>query len=99
MNHTPNQPEPPEPARIRQLRLLVTLLTVTLTLGMITITGLLALLFLLAAGGLWLFLKGDDAAPPAEVVEAVPEAPVREQFASHKFSAGLLIEIRMGTSP
>jgi outer membrane biosynthesis protein TonB len=44
--------------------------------------GLIALLLLLAAGGLWFFLRAGDAEPPLEVVEAPPEAAVREQFAA-----------------
>ena len=44
--------------------------------------GLIALLILLAAGGLWVFLKSDDPPPPAEVAEPAPEAPAREQFAA-----------------
>ena len=43
--------------------------------------GLIALLLLLAAGGLWFFLKGDGSEPDAEVVESAPEPPAREQFA------------------
>lgn len=43
---------------------------------------LIALLFLLAAGGLWFFFGTDDSASQAEVVEPAPEAPAREQFAS-----------------
>lgn len=42
--------------------------------------GLLALLLLLAAGGLWFFLRGDDPEPPAEVEAPPAEAPPREQF-------------------
>jgi outer membrane biosynthesis protein TonB len=41
--------------------------------------GLIALLLLLAAGGLWFFLRAEDSEPPVEVTE--PEAPTREQFA------------------
>jgi len=44
--------------------------------------GVIALLLLLAAGGLWFFLNTDGSEPPAEVAEPVPEAPVREQFAA-----------------
>jgi outer membrane biosynthesis protein TonB len=44
--------------------------------------GLIALLLLLAAGGLWLFFRADGSEPPAEVVESAPEAPAREQFAA-----------------
>jgi outer membrane biosynthesis protein TonB len=44
--------------------------------------GLIALLLLLVAGGLWLFLRTRDAEPPPEVVETPPQAPVREQFAA-----------------
>ena len=44
--------------------------------------GLIALLILLAAGGLWVFLKSDDPPPPTEVAEPAPEAPAREQFAA-----------------
>lgn len=43
--------------------------------------GLLALVFLLAAGALWFFLGSDEAEPQAEVVKPASEAPVREQFA------------------
>jgi hypothetical protein len=43
---------------------------------------LIALLFLLAAGGLWFFLGTDDSESQAEVVEPPPEAPTREQFAA-----------------
>jgi outer membrane biosynthesis protein TonB len=43
--------------------------------------GLIALLLLLAAGGLWYFLKIDDSESQAEVTEPAPEAPTREQFA------------------
>jgi len=43
--------------------------------------GLIALLLLLAAGGLWFFLKSDDSESHAEVVEPAPEPPTREQFA------------------
>jgi outer membrane biosynthesis protein TonB len=43
--------------------------------------GLIALLLLLLAGGLWFFLRGDDSEPQAEVAEPAPEAPSREQFA------------------
>ena len=42
--------------------------------------ALIALLFLLAAGGLWFFLKSYDSEPAAQTVEPAPEAPVREQF-------------------
>ncbi|MGD8316776.1 MAG: AgmX/PglI C-terminal domain-containing protein [Myxococcales bacterium] len=42
---------------------------------------LLALLLLLAAGGLWLFVKSEDSEPPAEVATPAPEPPPREQFA------------------
>jgi outer membrane biosynthesis protein TonB len=44
--------------------------------------GLIALLLLLAAAGLWFFVKTEDSQPPAEVAEPVPEAPAREQFAA-----------------
>lgn len=44
--------------------------------------GLIALLFLLAAGGLWFFFGTDDSESQAEVVEPAPEAPDREQFAA-----------------
>jgi len=44
--------------------------------------GLIALLLLLAAGGLWFFLKTDDSPDAAEVAEPVPEPPAREQFAA-----------------
>ena len=44
--------------------------------------GVIALLLLLAAGGLWFFLNTDGSEPPAEVAEPVPEAPAREQFAA-----------------
>jgi outer membrane biosynthesis protein TonB len=43
--------------------------------------GLIALLLLLLAGGLWFLLKGGDAEPRAEHAEPAPEAPTREQFA------------------
>jgi len=43
--------------------------------------GLIALLLLLAAGGLWFFLKSDDSESHPEVVEPAPEPPTREQFA------------------
>lgn len=43
--------------------------------------GLIALLLLLLAGGLWFFLRGDDSEPQAEVAEPASEAPAREQFA------------------
>lgn len=42
---------------------------------------ILALLFLLAAGGLWLFIKSGDAPPEAPVTEPAPEPAQREQFA------------------
>jgi hypothetical protein len=42
--------------------------------------GLIALLILLAAGGLWFFLRTGDPEPQAEVTEPAPEAPPREQF-------------------
>lgn len=42
---------------------------------------LIALLFLLAAGGLWFFLKTDGSGSEAEVAESAPDTPVREQFA------------------
>ena len=42
--------------------------------------GLIALLLLLAAGGLWLFLRGDEPEPPPEVEAAPSEVPAREQF-------------------
>jgi hypothetical protein len=42
--------------------------------------GLLALLLLLAAFGLWFFL-GREEAEPATTVEEPPQAPTREQFA------------------
>ena len=42
--------------------------------------GLIAALLLLAAGGLWFFLKTEGPPPQAEVTEPVPEAPAREQF-------------------
>ena len=44
--------------------------------------GLIALLLLLAAGGLWLFFRADGSEPPAEVVESAPEPAAREQFAA-----------------
>jgi outer membrane biosynthesis protein TonB len=44
--------------------------------------GLIALLLLLAAGGLWFFLRTEDPEPPAEVAEPAPASPVREQFAA-----------------
>ena len=44
--------------------------------------GLIALLLLLAAAGLWFFVKAEDSQPPDEVAEPVPEAPAREQFAA-----------------
>ncbi len=44
--------------------------------------GLIALLLLLAAAGLWFFVKAEDSQPPAEVAEPIPEAPAREQFAA-----------------
>jgi hypothetical protein len=44
--------------------------------------GLIALLFLLAAGGLWFFLGNQDPPQAPEVTEPAPEAPVREQFAA-----------------
>ncbi len=42
--------------------------------------ALLALLFLLAAGGLWFFLSGDEPEPAQEEAQAPVEAPKREQF-------------------
>lgn len=44
--------------------------------------GLVALLLLLAAGGLWLFLRGDEAEPPPGVEAPPSEVPAREQFVS-----------------
>jgi len=44
--------------------------------------GLIALLLLLLAGGLWFFLRDCGAEPAAEVEAPVPEAPSREQFAA-----------------
>ena len=43
--------------------------------------GLIALLLLLGAGGLWFFFRSDDAEPPAEAEPPPVEAPAREQFA------------------
>jgi outer membrane biosynthesis protein TonB len=43
--------------------------------------GLVALLLLLAAGGLWFFLRDDEPEPRAEVEAPPAEAPAREQFA------------------
>ncbi len=43
--------------------------------------GLIALLLLLLAGGLWFFLRGDDEEPRADVAEPPAPAPAREQFA------------------
>ncbi|MGB8329556.1 MAG: AgmX/PglI C-terminal domain-containing protein [Polyangiales bacterium] len=43
--------------------------------------GVIALLLLLAAGGLWFVLKTEDSEPDAEVTEPTIETPVREQFA------------------
>jgi len=43
--------------------------------------ALVALLILLAAGGLWFFLRTGDSEPQAEVIEPAPEAPTRQQFA------------------
>jgi len=42
---------------------------------------LIALLFLFGAGGLWFFLKTDGSGSEAEVAEAAPDTPPREQFA------------------
>lgn len=42
--------------------------------------GLIALLLLLAAGGLWFFLGSDDAETPAEAETPPAETPAREQF-------------------
>jgi hypothetical protein len=42
--------------------------------------GLIALLLLLGAGGLWFFMRGDDAEPPAEAEPPPVEVPAREQF-------------------
>ena len=42
--------------------------------------GLIALLLLLAAGGLWFFVRGDEREPEAEPPPV--EAPAREQFAA-----------------
>ena len=44
--------------------------------------GLIALLFLLAAGGLWFFLRTEDPGPGAEVTEPLLEPSAREQFAA-----------------
>ncbi|MGB5194057.1 MAG: AgmX/PglI C-terminal domain-containing protein [Polyangiales bacterium] len=44
--------------------------------------GLVALLLLLAAGGLWLFLRGDEAEPAPEAEAPPSEVPAREQFVS-----------------
>lgn len=44
--------------------------------------GLIALLLLLLAGGLWFFLRADDSEPQPETAEPAPEAPAREQFAA-----------------
>jgi outer membrane biosynthesis protein TonB len=43
--------------------------------------GLIALLLLLGAGGLWFFFRSDDAEPPAEAEPPPVEVPAREQFA------------------
>jgi hypothetical protein len=43
--------------------------------------GLIALLLLIAAGGLWFFLRTDDSESQPGAAEATPEAPIREQFA------------------
>lgn len=40
-----------------------------------------ALLILLAAGGLWFFLRSDEGPAGPEVAEVRPEPPTREQFA------------------
>jgi len=42
---------------------------------------LIALLFLLAAGGLWFFLRSDGSGSETEVAEPAPDMPPREQFA------------------
>ena len=42
--------------------------------------GLIAVLVLLAAGGLWVFLKTEEPPPQTEMTEPVPEPPAREQF-------------------
>ena len=45
--------------------------------------GLIALLLLLAAGGLWFFMRGcDDSEPEPEAEQPPAQAPVREQFAA-----------------
>ena len=44
--------------------------------------GLIALLLLILAGGLWFFLRGDDSGPEAEPEPPPVEAPAREQFAA-----------------
>jgi hypothetical protein len=43
--------------------------------------GLIALLILLAAGGLWLFVRPSDPESQVEVIEPPPEPPARAQFA------------------
>ncbi|MGB8224745.1 MAG: AgmX/PglI C-terminal domain-containing protein [Polyangiales bacterium] len=43
--------------------------------------GLIALLLLLAAGSLWVFLRTDDSGPGPDDAEPAVEAPTREQFA------------------
>lgn len=43
--------------------------------------GVIALLLLLAAVGLWFFMSDCEPKPEAEAVEPAPEAPSREQFA------------------
>ena len=44
--------------------------------------GLIALLLLLGAGGLWFFLRTDEPEPQAEPVIPAVEAPAREPFAA-----------------
>ncbi len=73
MDGSDNETGGPEPAPLRRLRLLVTTLTLTLILGMVTITGLLA--WRLTSGPSGPALPEAIALPPGETLTSYAISP------------------------